>query len=491
MCSTTEQMCLKILVLEDSVDDFKLLMRRLHKEGFDTNTLRIDTKEDLQKALKEDWDLIISDYYLPDFDGITCLKMVRETDPITPFILISGEVPETVAIEAIKHGATDYLFKNNLLRLASSVKKSINEMHLKRNKLISEKKIKENEKKLRMAHTLAKSGYWEFDCNTKMIEFSDELVDLFHLEDKKLPLRHFLKWIHSDEVHSILSIIKSADKANTTLDFTFTLLPERNRSMMTIYTRCVLGFDDEGLSEIEGIFQDISEQQLYKQAADEALKNNQTLLKEMHHRVKNNLATITSLLELEKMASECKVTIETLSRNTYHIYNMGILQELLYKSSDFTKVAFDQYLDKLIEITEKNDNPNTNITVYKFFKPIELDISKAFPAAMIASEIIANAFQHPFKNPAKNEIYLELNESDTEVFLTVKDNGIGIDNDFDYTKSNTPGFSLITIFIQQLSGTLNMYNDKGTTAELSFKKLDSKESAANTTLNQNTFRNCL
>ncbi|TVR84354.1 MAG: response regulator [Chitinophagaceae bacterium] len=474
---------LRILVVEDSVDDYELLLRSIKKEGFKIYSQRVDTEEALINVLNEEWDVIISDFYLPGFDGMTSLELVREKDPLTPFILVSGHVCENIAIEAIKSGANDYLFKDNLLRLGPAITKGLDEKQLKINRLTSEKKIRANEKNLRLAHKLARSGYWEFNYETLKFSFSDELKELLNLEKKSIELRAFLKWIHPKDVTIVLSKIRNLNKLNTTIDVNFRLLPSIKRNLMFISARCTVGFEDNKPTEIQGIFQDVTEHTLSKQTAKKALERNKLLLTEMHHRVKNNLATITSLLELEKMSSNCKVTVDTLSRNTYHIYNMGILQELLYKSSDFSKIAFNQYLERLIELTGKSHFPNTTISITTSFDSIDIDISNAFPAAMIASEILSNSFQHSFVDQSDKRIHISLTESANEISLIVKDNGIGIGENFDYTKSNTPGFSLINIFIQQLSGTLKILNDNGTLAILTFKKSSKKSKSINDSLN--------
>src|SRR5689334_6806095 len=110
---------LRILQLEDNPLDAELQLELLSAEGFATESVRVDTRADLLAALEEDhFDLIFADNSMPGFDGLSALKLVRELEPNLPFIFVSGTLGEEIAIESLKNGATDYVLKHHLSRLA-------------------------------------------------------------------------------------------------------------------------------------------------------------------------------------------------------------------------------------------------------------------------------------------------------------------------------------------------------------------------------------
>src|ERR1051326_1194713 len=122
-----------ILIVDDSQDDAELVARALRREGFDATYDRVDTPGAMREALAHGkWDLVIADYSMPQFDGLSALRLLREQRPDIPFILISGSVGETIAVEAMKSGASDYILKSSLTRLAPAVRRELREAEVRR-----------------------------------------------------------------------------------------------------------------------------------------------------------------------------------------------------------------------------------------------------------------------------------------------------------------------------------------------------------------------
>ena len=117
---------IKVLIVEDSEDDFILLDRLLRRGGYDPECLRVDNAKELTAALaSSQWDIVISDYSLPNFDGLKALRLVRKQGVDIPFIIVSGVIGENVAVAAMKAGAQDYLLKDNLKRLIPAVDREL------------------------------------------------------------------------------------------------------------------------------------------------------------------------------------------------------------------------------------------------------------------------------------------------------------------------------------------------------------------------------
>lgn len=120
---------LRILILEDVPADAELMERELRKGGMDFSSKRVDTKEAFLEGLKDfESDLILGDYNLPSFDGLSALGIVQEKCPEVPFIFISGSIGEELAIETLKKGATDYVLKDKLSRLVPAVSRALREV---------------------------------------------------------------------------------------------------------------------------------------------------------------------------------------------------------------------------------------------------------------------------------------------------------------------------------------------------------------------------
>src|SRR5659263_350086 len=119
---------LRILHLEDNPVDAELIESELEKSGLDFSILRVESKDEYMKGLEEEApDVILSDYLLPDFDGISALVLAVEMHPDVPFIFVSGAIDEELAIKAIKGGAADYVYKNRLSKLSTAVPRAVAE----------------------------------------------------------------------------------------------------------------------------------------------------------------------------------------------------------------------------------------------------------------------------------------------------------------------------------------------------------------------------
>ena len=116
---------LQLVIIEDSADDAELMVAQLRRSNYDPTWQRIETADEFRICLDSPIDLILADFVLPQFDGLTALQMVRERDLDTPFILVSGSVGEDVAVQAMQAGAADYFLKDRLGRLGPAVEQNV------------------------------------------------------------------------------------------------------------------------------------------------------------------------------------------------------------------------------------------------------------------------------------------------------------------------------------------------------------------------------
>src|SRR3989339_1753057 len=143
---------LRILIVEDSEDDALLELLQIKKGGYTVDYDIVETEEKMKSALNQKtWDIVLSDYAMPHFNGIEALKMVKESGIDIPFIIISGTIGEDVAVEAMKAGAHDYIMKNNLLRLLPAVERELRESARRVEKRLLEQKQKLAEELLKLS----------------------------------------------------------------------------------------------------------------------------------------------------------------------------------------------------------------------------------------------------------------------------------------------------------------------------------------------------
>jgi len=139
---------LRVLHIEDSELDHELTLAHMRRQGVDVLIARIDSLAEFERALESDWDVIVSDYNLPGFSGLTALEMLRESGKLVPFILVSGEIGEDTAVAAMRNGASDYLLKNNLARLVPAMLHAIEANETSKARLKADRELSESRRRL-------------------------------------------------------------------------------------------------------------------------------------------------------------------------------------------------------------------------------------------------------------------------------------------------------------------------------------------------------
>src|ERR1700722_11173901 len=180
---------LRVLHLEDSPRDAEMVRHKLDDEGVSCDIFLASNKDSFEAALmREPFDLILSDYNLPGYDGVAALKQAQAIQPDVPVILISGTVLDEVAVHVLHIGPTDYLLKDRLDRLVPAVQRPLQEAETRRARKHSEQAVvqreqalRDNGERTRFALAAARMGVWEIEFVTNRLTWSDTMAPLFGL----------------------------------------------------------------------------------------------------------------------------------------------------------------------------------------------------------------------------------------------------------------------------------------------------------------------
>ncbi|MCT7579667.1 histidine kinase dimerization/phosphoacceptor domain -containing protein [Aliarcobacter butzleri] len=194
-----------------------------------------------------------------------------------------------------------------------------------------------------------------------------------------------------------------------------------------------------------------------------SLEEKEILLKEIHHRVKNNLALTISLIELQEEEIEDKKTKKVLVDITERIYTMELLHRKLYESTNLNKIPFDSYVMDLIETISKSYDKEKNVRIKASIENIDLNIETAMPYGIILNELITNCFKYAFKNQDEPKLEITISKKNNEeISLILKDNGKGLSKDFSKLSNETLGLRLINMIVNfQLMGKVIYEFDNG------------------------------
>ncbi|WP_018128019.1 sensor histidine kinase [Balneola vulgaris] len=197
------------------------------------------------------------------------------------------------------------------------------------------------------------------------------------------------------------------------------------------------------------------------------------MLAEIHHRVKNNLAVVSGLLQLQVSQSKSEDVTKALSDSQHRIQSIALVHEKLYSNESLAYIEYDKYIEDLVKtIRSTYVSKEKEIQVETNLEPISLNINQAIPSSLLINEILVNCFKHAFSNQEKGNIHIQIQEEKSTVEVTITDDGKGIDIN-DFNDSESLGVTLIKTLTSQLMGTytLEPREDKpGTIFKVSFRK---------------------
>ena len=446
-------------------------------------------------------DLVLTDLCMPVTDGFEVLKFAVANFPDLPVIVISGIQAVSDAVVAMKAGAWDYITKpvESFALLEHAVRRAFERAGLlKENRLyrenleeevtkrtielrgeIQERKkleaaLKETKDRLRMVidslpvmiHAHDKDGryiFWNKECERVTGYSADEML----YKDKE-PMNQDSG---TSDYRDHESVIRTKNGKDRTI------------SWSSLSRQCPI----PGWHLWEtGI--DITDRKKAEKLLRSSLNEKEILLKEIHHRVKNNLQIISSLLSLQLSGIDDELLRSLFIQSQNRIKSMALVHEELYESEDLERINFRSYLYNLIAYLNNVYENSERITFSFNLEDLLLPINIAIPCGLIMNELLTNAFKHGYKERSCGTINVTICETEHEgklkIMLTVKDDGCGLPDDFDIDDSTTLGLQLVASLVSQLDGSIKVYNDQGAVFTVYFEtEMPERESETKITAN--------
>ena len=219
---------------------------------------------------------------------------------------------------------------------------------------------------------------------------------------------------------------------------------------------------------------DITERKLAQERIQSSLREKEMLLKEIHHRVKNNLQIISSLLNLQMAHIDDKKLLPLFLESQNRVRTMALIHEKLYQSDNLADIDFSAYLRELANSLFRSYHSSVSRARLDIdAEPITFGIDTAVPCGLLINELISNALKYAFPEGREGTVRIELHQNDaTTCTLVVADTGVGLPDGFDISKTETLGMALILSLTKQLDGDLKVDNDYGAKFTITFKRQD-------------------
>lgn len=320
----------------------------------------------------------------------------------------------------------------------------------------AQKALQESEQRRRLAQEAAQTGTWEWDLETNANIWSDELWSLYELEPNSCE-PSFDEWrrtIHPEDRHRTEQAIQEAVRQSAAIDIEWRVnVDDRNERWLMARGQPLV--DQQGRAvRYLGIVMDISERKRVEEVLRHSLAEKDALLSEVHHRVKNNLQIVASLLSLQASHAPNEEVVDILHDTRNRIRSMALLHEVLYSSGNLARINFAAYVKELCTQLIRFSGPQfAAVKVENRVAPIGLALEQAVPCGLIISELVSNSLKHGFPDGRGGQVVVELRPEDGHrSALYVRDDGVGMPPDFDLAETSTLGLKLVTNLAGQLGG---------------------------------------
>jgi PAS domain S-box-containing protein len=340
---------------------------------------------------------------------------------------------------------------------------------------LAQEQLRQSEEQLRLALDAANMGFWAWNIQSGTVTWSDNFKRIFGLpldiEEGSYEL--FLSIVHPedrDRVHQAsLSSFESGESG--AIDYRI-VWPDG--SIHWIESLFQFFLDETGKPiRKTGLDLDVSERKVAELKLQESLQEKEVLLQEIHHRVKNNLQVICSLLDLQSQRLQEPAMQEVFRESYNRIKSMALVHEKLYQYRNFVRINFAEYIESLTnELFYAYEVNSSHITLELDIDEISINIDTAIPCALIINELVSNALKYAFVDSQVGKITIDFHPEESKYFtLVVKDSGQGLPKDFDFNTTQSLGLQLVNVLINQLEGTLEVDSSNGTEFRISFSEL--------------------
>jgi two-component sensor histidine kinase len=217
-------------------------------------------------------------------------------------------------------------------------------------------------------------------------------------------------------------------------------------------------------------FRDVTDRRQAEEDLLASLRDKEVMLREIHHRVKNNLQIVSGLLDMTRKRAEDPTTSAILTDMMTKINTMAQIHTRLYESKQFNKIDMNtQIRDQISALSNIYTNKNCEISTSVNTSSIYLTVDQAIPCALMINEILTNAYKHAFKGRKRGSIDISALQENGHMYISIRDDGIGVSSDFVKAQGNSLGFKLIRALIQyQLKGSFMINNENGTEVTVNF-----------------------
>ena len=476
---------LKILVVEDSEDDYHLLLRELHKGGLSIDAHRVETGMELRNSLRNSWDLVISDNRLPFMNAPEALNITRCYDKDVPFLILSGTIGEEAAVEAMRAGANDYILKGNLARLIPVIEREVQQAKNRKTRKHTERSLLKSQKMYQFLTDSIDDSFLALNQELGIIHHNDTAATEFilpHGNAERLDIYTlFPNWKNSSYERKIHSVLKKLRSDN----FSF----EHNDG----FYDCSVYPSEEGVSMI---CRNVTEHRTAEENLRKINNELETLMYRISHDLKGPVASILGLINIGKMDFKDRDVIEYLGMLDQSAFQLkNTLDELL----NLSRIKRGQILLEEVLLSEVLTEIMNGLKYYDGFNEVDFELSLEDQYFVYSDKrLLTSIFQNILENAVKYRktsrdhrswVIVEASRQQNELHVVIRDNGQGISQSqqskvFDmfyraheYASGSGLGLYIVKNALDKINGSIKLTSSLGKGSRFDVVLPDMKEIA--------------
>ncbi|MFA5907728.1 MAG: PAS domain S-box protein [Vicinamibacterales bacterium] len=348
--------------------------------------------------------------------------------------------------------------------------------------------LRQSEQRLRQAQAIAAIGNWELDVAAGALWWSDEIYSIFEIDQRRFGASYtaFLEAIHPGDREAVNAAYTASLVTRQPYHITHRIQTADGR-VKHVEERCETDFAADGAPlRSRGTVQEITVRVEAEEALRASVREKETLLREVHHRVKNNLQIVSSLLHFQAKKVKRPEDLAAFDDARARLRAMSLVHEKLYRSRELSAILMHDYLKELIGgVRQSHAAPNQSVTVELTADPIYLSVETAMPVGMIVGELLTNVFKHAFPTNRRNgRAAVHLTTSGGQAEIGVTDDGVGLPETFSPESGESFGWQMVMALTAQLEGELRVTRGAGTSVVITFPMAERARTPAPTFLSE-------
>jgi two-component sensor histidine kinase/PAS domain-containing protein len=325
-----------------------------------------------------------------------------------------------------------------------------------------EQQLAQARQRLDMALAAGRMGVWDWSLHAGHSHWNRQMFELLALPnaaDGLASAEEFMNRVHAEDRPALDAALAKAFDTRGGFEMEMRLTRADGQTCWVLGRGEVVCDERGEVERMVGVNMDITAQKTAQAALAEALRAKEVLLYEVHHRVKNNLQVITSLLNLQADHAADPRLRTILGESCGRVKAMALTHQLLYERKDFSRLDLGDYLERLvhsIRATYRGTGDRITLRLALPEESVYLDLERAIPCGLLVNELVTNAFKHAFPAERSGEIVIELDENDELIRFSIADDGIGLPTEEELSTRSSLGLQLVPLLVEQLHGALKI-----------------------------------